>query len=361
MTVHIAARFIPVTTDLPNGRAPSIRDVARLAGVSHQTVSRVLNDHPSIRDSTRARVLQVIEEVKYRPNRAARALVKGRSRTIGVLSASSSEYGPASSIAAIQDAAREAGYYVNTANLTTVDRESIEAALDHLLYQAVEGIVVIAPQVRVFDALDQLSIDVPFVTLQSTGRLNDHALSVDQIAGAQLATRHLIDLGHRNIYHLAGPQDWIEAEARMRGFLDEMGAMDVPTTAPILGDWTAEFGYYAGQELLRVRDFTAIFSSNDQMALGLMHAIHDAGLDIPRDVSIIGFDDIPEAAHFWPPLTTVRQDFAELGRRCIALLLADIGGTGGDSVGNGGSGSEGYRGTIMPELIVRASTGRPSF
>jgi DNA-binding LacI/PurR family transcriptional regulator len=331
--------------DSPRARAPSIRDVARLAGVSHQTVSRVLNNHPSIRDSTKTRVLQVMSELQYRPNRAARALVKGRSRTIGVVSASSDQYGPASSIAAIQDAARDAGYYVNTANLTSVDRESIEAAVDHLMYQAVEGIVVIAPQVRVFDVLEQLSIDVPFVTLQSTGRLDDHALSVDQIGGARLATRHLIELGHRDIYHLAGPQDWIEAEARMRGFLDEMGAMDVPTTAPILGDWTADFGYYAGRELLRIRDFTAIFSSNDQMALGVMHAIHDAGLNVPGDVSVVGFDDIPESAHFWPPLTTVRQDFQELGRRCIALLLGDISGSTG-----------GYSGTIEPELVVRGST-----
>jgi DNA-binding LacI/PurR family transcriptional regulator len=340
-----------VTTEPPKGRAPSIRDVARLAGVSHQTVSRVLNDHPSIRESTKARVQQVMDELKYRPNRAARALVKGRSRTIGVISASSSEYGPASSIAAIQDAARAAGYYVNTANLTSVDRPSIEAAIDHLMYQAVEGLVVIAPQVRVFDALEDMLLDVPFVTLQSTGRLDDHALSVDQIAGARLATRHLIELGHRSIYHLAGPQDWIEAEARMRGFLDEMGAMDVPTTAPILGDWTADFGYHAGRELLRVRDFTAIFSSNDQMALGLMHAIREAGLTVPGDVSIVGFDDIPEARHFWPPLTTVRQDFAELGRRCIALLLSEL----------AGERTAAYVGTIQPELIVRASTGPPAF
>jgi DNA-binding LacI/PurR family transcriptional regulator len=336
--------------DISKARAPSIRDVARLAGVSHQTVSRVLNDHPSIREATKARVLAVMGELQYRPNRAARALVKGRSRTIGVVSASSEQYGPASSIAAIQDAARDAGYYVNTANLTSVDRESIEAALDHLMYQAVEGIVVIAPQVRVFDVLSELLIDVPFVTMQSTGRLEDHALSVDQIGGARLATRHLIELGHRNIYHLAGPQDWIEAEARMRGFLEEMGARDVPTTAPILGDWTADFGYFAGRELLRIRDFTAIFSSNDQMALGLMHAIRDAGLNIPRDISVVGFDDIPEAAHFWPPLTTVRQDFKELGRRCIALLLGDIAGD-----------TDGYHGTIEPELIVRDSTAPPAW
>ncbi len=206
-----------------------------------------------------------------------------------------------------------------------------------------------APQVRVREVIASMSLDVPYVTMQSDGRGDAHDLSVDQIAGARLATRHLLELGHRDIYHLAGPQDWIEAEARMRGFLDAMSAADVPTTAPILGDWTAEFGFYAGREMLRLRDFTAIFSSNDQMALGLIHAVRDAGLDVPGDVSIVGFDDIPEAAHFWPPLTTVRQDFAEVGRRCVALLLDGMGGTG-----------DRYRGTITPELVVRASTGPPS-
>lgn len=339
-----------MTVDMSNGRTPSIRDVARLAGVSHQTVSRVLNAHPSIRDSTKARVLEVIDELQYRPNRAARALSRGRSRTIGVLSASNGEYGPASSIAAIQDAARDAGYLVNTANLSREDPGSITAALEHLLSQSVEGIVVIAPQVSVFNALKLRSIDVPYVTLQSTGITDTNVLSVDQIAGARLATRHLIDLGHRAIYHLAGPQDWIEAEARMHGFLQEMGARDVPTTAPILGDWTADFGYHAGRELLRMRDFTAIFSSNDQMALGLIHAIRECGLDVPRDVSIVGFDDIPEAAHFWPPLTTVRQDFPELGRRSVELLLANIAGTAAHS-----------QNAIIPELKIRASTAGPAF
>jgi DNA-binding LacI/PurR family transcriptional regulator len=168
------------------------------------------------------------------------------------------------------------------------------------------------------------------------------------MAGARLATRHLIELGHRDIYHLAGPQDWIEAEARMRGFLDEMGAQDVPTTAPILGDWTADFGYRAGRELVRIRDFTAIFSSNDQMALGLIHAFRDAGLDVPGDISVVGFDDIPEARHFWPPLSTVRQDFAELGRRCLQALLARL---------NDEASAD--SGAIEASLIVRASTAPP--
>lgn len=332
---------------MTHGRAPSIRDVARLAGVSHQTVSRVLNAHPSIRETTRARVLEAMETLQYRPNRAARVLVTSRSRTIGILTSNRVHYGPFSSVLAIEEAARAAGYSVVTANLPATDTESIIGALDHLLDQAVEGLVVIAPQTRVFNAIGTLAIRVPYVTLQSTERDEEHSLSVDQIAGARLATRHLLELGHRSIYHLAGPQDWIEAEARMRGFLAEMSAWDVPTTAPILGDWTADFGYRAGRELLRFPDFTAIFTSNDQMALGMMHSIRDAGLDCPGDISVVGFDDIPEASHFAPPLTTIRQDFEELGRRCVALLLGQL------------EHGEGYTGGIVPELVVRASTAPP--
>jgi transcriptional regulator, LacI family len=283
-------------------------------------------------------------ELRYRPNSAARTLVTSRSRTIGIISAASSMYGPASSIAAIEAAARARGYWVTTANVDQSDPESIPAGLAHLMAQSIEGLVVIAPQLRVFRALSANSIDVPYVTLQSPDTDPVNTLSVNQIAGARLATRHLIELGHRHIYHIAGPQEWIEAEARMRGFLDEMSAHDMPTTAPILGDWTADFGYYAGRELLRVRDFTALFSGNDQMALGLMHAMRDAGVDVPGDVSIVGFDDIPEAAHFSPPLTTVRQDFAELGRRCVDTLLGPVDGS-----------AELTPSIIEPELIVRSS------
>jgi DNA-binding LacI/PurR family transcriptional regulator len=164
-----------------------------------------------------------------------------------------------------------------------------------------------------------------------------------------LAMRHLIELGHRRIIHLAGPQDWTEAKTRLHGFVAELESHGLAQTKPVFGDWTAEFGYRAGQDLVRHRDYTAVFSSNDQMALGLMHAAREAGLEIPRDISIVGFDDIPEAAHFWPPLTTVRQDFAELGRRSIALLLSELGGE--DAAG---------RDAITPELVVRSSTAVPA-
>jgi len=329
-------------------RAPNIRDVARLAGVSYQTVSRVLNEHASIRETTKQRVLDVIREIGYRPNQAARALVTSRSRTIGVLTAQNAHYGPTTSVTAIEHAAREAGYRITITSIASNEYPSIKTALDHLLMQSVEALVVIAPQVRVLEAIRELDITIPYVTLQDAdidgaGR----SLSVDQVAGARLATQHLIDLGHTEIMHISGPQDWIEAEARMQGFLETINAKDLRTRAPILGDWTAHFGYYAGLELLRFRDFTAMFAGNDQMALGFMHACWDSGLDVPGDISVVGFDDIPEAAHFYPPLTTVRQNFAEIGRRAISLLLSELQGDPVDPV------------RIEPELIIRRSTARP--
>lgn len=328
-------------------RAPNIRDVARLAGVSYQTVSRVLNDSPSIKASTRQRVLDVIGEIGYRPNQAARALVTSRSRTIGVLSQETAYYGPTTSLTAIEHAAKEAGYRLSITNIASGDYVSIKTGVDYLLSQAIEALVVIAPQVRVFEVLQELSITVPFVTLQTTD-LGVHSMSVDQVAGARMATRHLIELGHTEIMHISGPQDWIEAEARMQGFLAEINEAELRTRAPILGDWSAHFGYYAGLELLRFRDFTAVFAGNDQMALGFMHACREVGLSIPEDISVVGFDDIPEAAHFYPPLTTVRQNFPEIGRRAISLLLAELRG-------------EPHRehDQLMPELVVRQSTAAP--
>ncbi|NYF08854.1 DNA-binding LacI/PurR family transcriptional regulator [Leifsonia sp. AK011] len=329
-------------------RAPNIRDVARLAGVSYQTVSRVLNEHPSIRESTKQRVLDVIREIGYRPNQAARALVTSRSRTIGVLTAQTVNYGPQTSVTAIEQAAREAGYRITITSIASREYPSIKAALDHLLTQSVEALVVIAPQVRVLEAIREMEINVPYVTLQNAD-LGAHSMSIDQVAGARMATRHLIDLGHTEIMHISGPQDWIEAEARMQGYLEAVNERDLRTRAPILGDWTAHFGYYAGLELLRFRDFTALFASNDQMALGFIHACLESGLSVPGDISVVGFDDIPEAAHFYPPLTTVRQNFAEIGRRAVSLLLSEL---QGDPVDHA---------QIEPELVVRRSTAAPRF
>jgi DNA-binding LacI/PurR family transcriptional regulator len=311
-------------------------------------VSRVINDHPSLREETRQRVLDAMERLSFRPNRAARALVTSRSGVLGALVSHGAEYGPAASLQAIEEAAADAGYSVDIANLERTDRSSIVAALDRLVDHAVEGLVILAPQSRSLAVIEDLSIRLPFVTVHSTGRFADHRLSVDQLAGARLATRHLLELGHRRVIHLAGPEGWVETDARLQGYREEMAAWKLaPLKAPV-GDWTAESGYRAGRALADERGFSAVFASNDQMALGLVHALSEAGLTIPGDVSVVGFDDVPEAAHYLPPLTTVRQDFPELGRRCVAALLGLL-----------GAGPSLPQEDVAPELIVRSSTAAP--
>jgi DNA-binding LacI/PurR family transcriptional regulator len=325
----------------------SIRDVARIAGVSRQTVSRVINKHPSLRPETRDRVLAVIDELNYRPNRVARALGSQRSQTLGVLAAQQRHYGISAAIQSIEEAAQGMGYLVNTVNLVSDSPVSIREALALQIDQMVDGIVIVAPQTRVLDEINELALTIPHVLLHYRSAEDPHGLFVDQAAGARAATRHLLDLGHRDIRHVAGPQEWIEAEARLHGFVEELTAAGAPVGPALFGDWTAASGFQAGRELARTEGVTAVFAANDQMALGLTHAFHEAGLDVPGDISVVGFDDIPEAAYFWPPLTTVRQDFAELGRRCVARLVDD-------SVP-----AQVQLGPLQSSLVVRSSTGPP--
>jgi len=330
------------TPETSRNRAPNMRDVARLAGVSYQTVSRVINNSEALRPETRDRVLAAMAELHYRPNRAAQALKSSRSRTFGVLASIRDSYGPARAVQAVEEAALAVGYYVSTIHITVTDEASIAAAIDRLIEQDVEGIIVMAPQQRVFETLATFDGLPPLVTLRSSHESDVDALWVDQVGGARAATAHLAELGHQYIRHLAGPQDWIEADARMQGYLLELSDRDLPTLPPIRGDWTAEFGYAAGLQLIAANDATAYFCSNDEMALGMLHAAHALGVRVPEDLSVVGFDDIPMASHFWPPLTTVHQDFAELGRRCVQMLL---------------NGRDDTTVDVQPRLIVRGSTG----
>jgi DNA-binding LacI/PurR family transcriptional regulator len=339
-------------------RPASIRDVARLAGVSHQTVSRVLNGHPSVRDATRTRVLVAMDELQFRPSRAARMLSMQRSQTIGVLAAAvGTHYGPASSVSAVSDAAREQGYYATVAHLASMSPEAISAAVEDLLNQDVEGVVIVAPRTAVLSRLAALAVDIPIVAAQ--GEQHDAGgipvASIDQRAGVAMVMQHLIEQGHTRILHVAGPPAWDDAGSRLRAYEEELRASGLAALPPVYGDWTAESGYEAGRSLLQAGTadlgFTAVFSSNDQMALGLIHAFREAGLDVPRDVSVVGFDDIPEAAHFWPPLTTVRQAFGELGRRCVAILMEAI--RAGEDPSS--ASDERVPAPVEPQLIIRDS------
>ncbi len=326
-------------------RGATIRDVAREAGVSYQTVSRVINGSDAVRPATRERVRSAIEGLGFRPNAAARTLATSRSGIIGVLSSQSALYGPTTSIQAIEVAARAAGYRLSVTSIGTSDRDSIAAGLDFLLNQSIEALVILAPQTGVLEAIRQLSIGVPSVILEASGIDDGRSLTVDQTRGARLATRHLIDLGHTEIVHLGGPTDWLEATARWDGYRRELAEAGLTPRARVVGDWTAEFGYRAGLDLLARRDFTAVFSANDQMALGFIHACRELGVAVPAEISVVGFDDTPESAHFAPALTTVRQNFVEIGNRAIALLLAEL--DGEPTLDHD---------PIDPELILRAST-----
>jgi DNA-binding LacI/PurR family transcriptional regulator len=327
-------------------RTVGVRDVAALAGVSRQTVSRVLNDHPEVAVETRERVVAAMTELGYRMNNAARALGTRRSRTLGVLASDALQYGPSRSIAALEASAREVGYWVSAAFADAGDAAAVVSAVDHLVMQGVEGIVVVAPHARTLEALDALRIGVPVVTLHAADR-GARGLSVDQAAGARLAVAALADAGHTRIAHLAGPADWLEAESRAEGFAAELAERGLVAGPVIEGDWTAGSGY-AAVAAVREAGVTAVFAANDQMALGLLGGLHEAGLSVPDDVSVVGFDDIPDAAFYWPKLTTVRQDFSELARRAVAVALA----------GSAGAAASDLQ-PVAPVLLTRASVAPP--
>lgn len=309
-------------------RAPVMADVARRAGVSHQTVSRVLNGHVNVRESTRARVLAAIDELAYRRNSTARALVTRQTHSLGVVVFDTTLYGPASTLFGIELAARQAGYFISIVSLKTMTRQTVGEALDHLAEQSVDGLVVVAPQRQAVAALAGVPPGVPIVAVEGGEAPDLPVVCVDQAAGAAAVTRHLLDLGHRTVWHVAGPADWLEAEARQRAWRATLVGAGAPVPQALSGDWSPRSGYLAGQELAAQyragADLTAVFVANDQMALGVLRAFQEAGIQVPGQVSVAGFDDIPEAEFFTPPLTTIRQDFAAVGRHSIALLLEQI-------------------------------------
>ena len=324
-------------------------DVAQLAGVSHQTVSRVIHDNPHVRPETRERVLAAIRELGYRPNVSARALVTRRTSTIGVLASGSALFGPSSTLFAIEEAARESGLFVSLATVGRWRPEAVETALDHFMGQGVDGVVVVAAHNDAITAVRDFTTRVPIVMVgpHELGSPGLFAVAVDQYAGARAATAHLLDLGHRHVIHVAGPQDWLDARLRLQGWRDAMAAAGLPAPEPVLATWSADDGYRVGRRLVDEGLPTAVFTANDQLALGLMRAFAEAGVRVPGDVSVVGFDDVDGSAHFFPPLTTVRQEFAALGRRCVQILLGAIAGDRPDAE------------LIEPRLVVRSSTAGP--
>jgi DNA-binding LacI/PurR family transcriptional regulator len=309
----------------------------------------VINGSPNVAPLTRERVERAIAELGYRPNRTARALATGSTRTIGFVTVNISQYGPAQTMVGLEEAARAAGYSLTVAVLDEATAGAMREAVDRFAAQSVDAVVALGTYDDAYEALSAIEAPVPLITVQSGGAVHEPAVGVDQVAGARLATRHLLGLGHRTVHHVTGPADSKEARDRVAGWRAELCAAGAPVPdVELRGDWTPSSGHAAGRQLARrVHDgeMTAVFLANDQMALGLLAAFHEEGLDVPGDVSVVGFDDLPEAPYLIPPLTTVRQDFAELGRRGLQLVLARL------------AGEELHPDPVPPVLLVRGSTG----
>jgi len=330
-------------------KQPTMADVAALAGVSPQTVSRVMRGHPNVSEVTRLQVEAAVERTGYRRTGLARALVTGRSMTIGVLTHESNAYSGASMMLGIQRSAREHGYFISAAGTTSVSPAALNEAIDHLRNQGIDGLVVALP-IWDEDALERATRGLPTVVIDSMAPTVGEVIAVDQVAAGALATEHLLGLGHETVWHLAGPESWKDASGRSAGWektLREAGA----TPPPVLhGDWSPESGYRNGQILARMDDATAVFVSSDEMAFGVMHALLEHGLRIPEDVSVVGMDDIAVARYAAPPLTTIRQPFELMGSEAVEHLIRLMEGTASE---------EDSLLTVAPELIVRQSTGAP--
>jgi DNA-binding LacI/PurR family transcriptional regulator len=303
---------------------PRSVDVAKLANVSQKTVSRVFNNEPYVSDDVRQRVLDAAEKLGYRLNNAARALASGRTRSIGVVALGTALYGPASLLVGIEQATRDTGYALRVVNTVNGAPAGIAGAVESLLEQGVDGIVISEP---IDEGKVSVRADVPVLVLGvPTGFAGRQVLTAGVRADllARTATEHLLDLGHRTVHHLAGPQRWYSARDRREGWRTALAERGAREPAVVEGDWSAASGYQAGLELASDPEVTAVFAANDDMAIGLIRTLRESGRQVPEDVSVVGFDDIPVAAYITPSLTTVRQPFDAVAREGLKLLVQAI-------------------------------------
>lgn len=294
----------------------------------------------------RRSAVTIMPIVEHQPISARRPHRSGRSRTIGLFSLDPTTYGKTSALLGIHRATRDSDYFVSIVSVSASVDGSLLTAMERLRGLAVEGILIVAPPREAIDTLAELAGDVPVVVVAAGPQERLSGVAIDHYSGAAAATRHLLELGHRTVFHVAGPADRQDPGPRLAGWRDTLMAAGADIPIPMVGDWSAPVGYELGRRLAMRRDVTAILVANDQMALGVMHALFEAGRRVPEDVSVVGFDGSPQGEFFNPPLTTVRQNYAEMGRRSLQLLLSEI------EVG----GNARIRETIPADLIVRAST-----
>lgn len=320
--------------------------VARAAGVSQKTVSRVVNGSPGVSDETRRAVVEAIDHLNYRPNSAARALASRRSSMIGIATFGETAYSTYANIIGIERAAKAAGYSTMIASSGDL-KEGSEQAIRELIDRGVDGIIVSEP-------IDETLWDVtsvgntPFVTIGSERGRNDRVMvGYDQARAAGVATEHLLSLGHETVWHIAGPADSSIARDRRHGWQCALDRADRPVPDVLQADdWTSRAGYEAGRLLMRTQSVTAVFAANDKLAIGLMRAAAEYGRRIPDDLAIVGFDDTPDSEYQMVPLTTIHEDPLELSRRAVSELVALMSGTPAQS----------HKVELPLELVVRRSS-----
>jgi len=331
--------------------APRIRDVAAAAGVSYQTVSRVLNGSPRVRPETREIILAAIETMGYRPNRSARALRLARARAVTVVTADTMLYGYASTLQGIEEAARLAGFAVGVRVVESSSAADVRQAVEHVSDPSAGAVVVIAFDQIGAQVLSGLPADVPAVAatepsaVRTAGRV---AICLDERAAAARATEHLLSLGHRTVHHVAVPSER-GASGRQAGWRDALTSAGAPIPPVLSAGWDVQSAFLAGQRLAVDPSVTAVLCGNDDMALGVRRALYEAGRDVPGQVSLVGFDDMPGCAYWTPALTTVAMDFSGLGRACFAAAVAELDGV-----------TQPRLSLALPQLIIRESTAPPA-
>jgi LacI family transcriptional regulator len=336
-----------VTAEEGAAKRPTLYDVAKVVGVSHQTVSRVVKGHTNVRPEIRAKIEAAIEELGYRPNLMARSLATSRPHRIGALVYELLAAGPSKIMEGASIRAREAGYLLDIVSLDPEDDGGIADAIDLMSGSNLAGLLAFTPTDRVVNALRSASFTVP-VSLESEDGDDLGSRVTMGDAGVDLMVAHLADLGHRKFFHIGGPDGWLAARGRANAYENAVAARGLESIGMIAGDWSAQAGFDIAKTIPLNAGITAIVAANDQSALGAISALEGRGVSVPRDVSVVGFDDIPESQFFRPPLTTVRFEFAEQGRLAIDRLLARIDGKTPVVVH-----------TSAPMVVVRGSSGPP--
>jgi LacI family transcriptional regulator len=335
----------------------TIKHVAKSAGVSTQTVSRVVNNLPGVLPDTRQRVQDAIEQLGYRPNVIARSLTQRRSHTIGVVASGIDYYGPSRTLVGIEQGANEAGYSLNLSLLNQPEKDNVQPLIDGFLSRQVDGIIWATQEIGGnLGWLEQEHVPIPVVFLETRPRRDVSVVNVDSRYGSQLAVQHLIARGYRKIGVITGPMTWWSARERLQGWRETMTAagLKVEDRQVTEGNWSTSSGAIGLENLLEnFPEMDAVFVCNDQMALGVLQTSRKLERRVPEDLAVVGYDDIPEAAYFWPPLTTIRQDLMNFGSTAVGLLSQLIVSRREEN----GPPVKSETIWLRPELVIRGSAG----